>query len=279
MECGEGDQDCKARPARHGELPSPRIKPGAPRHQVAQPMQGGGVEVGLRAGHTVQPAAEKLPFDVDHRKGEAATQHAGEQAHMADDASQELDGGIGFGKRVGGANDHEIGERCDHDGVEAQQHGRFGIERGQHDTEAIPGPHPRLLLGRSLGLDARDRERLARHVHPRSALMLAAYRLGPPLNTAVPATRTSAPALIQRRAVSGLTPPSTSRSIALPKASIALRRAAILVSWLSMNAWPPKPGLTLITSTRSRSPSTCSTAASGVAGLSTAPAFLPKLLM
>ncbi len=84
---------------------------------------------------------------------------------------------------------------------------------------------------------------------------------------------------MQRRAVSALTPPSTSRSIDLPRASIALRKAAILASWLSMKAWPPKPGLTLITSTRSRSPSTFSMAASGVAGLSTQPAFLPRLLM
>ena len=84
---------------------------------------------------------------------------------------------------------------------------------------------------------------------------------------------------MQRLAVSGLTPPSTSRSIGLPSASIALRRAAILASWLSMKAWPPKPGLTLITSTRSRSPSTFSMAASGVAGLSTQPALLPRLLM
>ena len=46
-----------------------------------------------------------------------------------------------------------------------------------------------------------------------------------------------------------------------------------------MKAWPPKPGLTLITSTRSRSPSNGSTTASGVAGLRTRPARLPRLLM
>jgi hypothetical protein len=42
-------------------------------------------------------------------------------------------------------------------------------------SRAIPRHHPGLLLGRSLaGLDAGDREGLARDVHPRSALMLAA---------------------------------------------------------------------------------------------------------
>jgi hypothetical protein len=94
---------------------------------------------------------------------------------MADDASQKLDDGIGFGKRVGSADDHEIGKRCHYDGVEAQKHGGLGIERGQPVMEPIPRYYPRLLLGRSLaGLDARDRQSLARHVHPRSALMLAA---------------------------------------------------------------------------------------------------------
>src|SRR5690606_878500 len=85
----------------------------------------------------------------------------------------------------------------------------------------------------------------------RSREMLAAYPDGPSRNTAVPATSTSAPAATARRAVSGSTPPSTSRSTARPDAAILRRKASILRSWDSMKDWPPNPGLTLITSTRS----------------------------
>ena len=44
-------------------------------------------------------------------------------------------------------------------------------------------------------------------------------------------------------------------------------------------AWPPKPGLTVITRTRSTVSSTYSTAAGGVAGLSATPAFAPSSRM
>ena len=46
-----------------------------------------------------------------------------------------------------------------------------------------------------------------------------------------------------------------------------------------MKRWPPKPGLTLITSTRSISGSSQSMIESGVPGLSDRPAFLPSDLM
>ena len=67
--------------------------------------------------------------------------------------------------------------------------------------------------------------------------------------------------------------------MARPLASISALSASILPSWLGMKRWPPKPGLTLITSTRSMSPRTGSTAWTGVAGLSATPARLPVLLM
>ena len=59
-------------------------------------------------------------------------------------------------------------------------------------------------------------------------------------------------------------------------ASIMPRRAAILPSWLPRKDCPPKPGLTDITRMRSQRSSTCSTADTGVAGLSTTPACLPR---
>mmetsp|Transcript_1562 Transcript_1562/g.5144 ORF Transcript_1562/g.5144 Transcript_1562/m.5144 type:complete len:214 (-) Transcript_1562:28-669(-) len=46
-----------------------------------------------------------------------------------------------------------------------------------------------------------------------------------------------------------------------------------------MNFWPPNPGLTLISSTRSTSSSTCSIWDRGVAGLSTTPALQPRSLI
>src|SRR5690606_30070039 len=101
---------------------------------------------------------------------------------------------------------------------------------------------------------------------PRSAAILAAYSAGPPVKVAVPATKASAPAAIARGSVSRSIPPSTSRSIWRPEAVILCRSAAILASCDSMNFCPPKPGLTLITSTRSIRSMTLSTASTGVAG-------------
>ena len=46
-----------------------------------------------------------------------------------------------------------------------------------------------------------------------------------------------------------------------------------------MNAWPPKPGLTDITSTKSTSAAISSSATTGVAGLSTTPALTPSALI
>ena len=73
-------------------------------------------------------------------------------------------------------------------------------------------------------------------------------------------------------------PPSTSRSMARPVAAMRSRTARILSSWPSMNAWPPKPGLTVMTSTRSRSPSTKSSASTGVAGIERQPGLLAERL-
>ena len=44
---------------------------------------------------------------------------------------------------------------------------------------------------------------------------------------------------------------------------------------MSMNFWPPKPGFTVITQTRSARSSTCATASAGVPGLSATPARMP----
>ena len=71
--------------------------------------------------------------------------------------------------------------------------------------------------------------------------------------TALPATSTSAPAATTWRAVTGSTPPSTSRWQAGLYWSIYWRMAAIFGSWSAMNFWPPKPGSTVITRIRSTS--------------------------
>src|SRR5260221_6628156 len=94
------------------------------------------------------------------------------------------------------------------------------------------------------------------HAEPLSALMLSAYAPGPPRKAAVPATSAVAPAPTAWRAVSGSIPPSTSSTISRSCLAMRLAIASILVSWPEMNFWPPKPGLTVITSTRSRSSST-----------------------
>src|SRR5690606_17475153 len=128
-----------------------------------------------------------------------------------------------------------------------QRLGRVVPERNSHRLSAVCalfryGPHS-------------GHEPIARgqfgHASPLSPAMFAAERAGPPVNVAEPATGTAAPALAHCRAVSALTPPSTSSRMSRPDLSIILRTASTLRSWLAMKLCPPKPGLTLITRTKS----------------------------
>mmetsp|Transcript_13146 Transcript_13146/g.31149 ORF Transcript_13146/g.31149 Transcript_13146/m.31149 type:complete len:212 (+) Transcript_13146:534-1169(+) len=57
------------------------------------------------------------------------------------------------------------------------------------------------------------------------------------------------------------------------------RSLRILSTWLSMNFWPPKPGLTDMTRMRSIWSSTYSMVSIGVAGLRTTPASQPRSLI
>src|SRR4030095_9705407 len=96
---------------------------------------------------------------------------------------------------------------------------------------------------------------------------------------AFPATKVSAPARQQSPIVSRAIPPSTSRAAPLRAASsIALARR-ILSSIAPMNDCPPKPGFTVMTSRRSRSPATSLTISSGVDGFTATPAQQPSSLM
>ena len=63
-----------------------------------------------------------------------------------------------------------------------------------------------------------------------------------------------APASTARGAVSRLMPPSTSSSAAAPSRSSRARARAVLGSVEGTSGWPPKPGFTVMTSSRSRSP-------------------------
>ena len=71
----------------------------------------------------------------------------------------------------------------------------------------------------------------------------ALYRLP---KIAEPATNMSAPASAMARILAGPTPPSTSRRMSRPEASIILRAWRNFSKVIGMNFWPPKPGLTLI---------------------------------
>mmetsp|Transcript_1521 Transcript_1521/g.4802 ORF Transcript_1521/g.4802 Transcript_1521/m.4802 type:complete len:250 (+) Transcript_1521:150-899(+) len=77
----------------------------------------------------------------------------------------------------------------------------------------------------------------------------------------------------------GDTPPSTSIHGFTPAASHILRISAIFLTWLSMNDWPPKPGLTDITKMRSTSSMMYSNTLTGVPGFNTTPALHPKSLI
>src|SRR5262249_40810595 len=70
-----------------------------------------------------------------------------------------------------------------------------------------------------------------------------------------PATRIRAPAATTRGAVFRSMPPSISMGAAVfPARSSAARTSRTLASLLGMKLWPPKPGLTDMTSTKSTSP-------------------------
>ena len=94
------------------------------------------------------------------------------------------------------------------------------------------------------------------------------------MKTAEPATSTSAPMAAQLPAVSGVTPPSI--SIWISRSPIISASRAILGNWASMKLWPPKPGFTVITQTRSIRSRTHSIASGGVAGFSATPALAPS---
>ena len=83
----------------------------------------------------------------------------------------------------------------------------------------------------------------------------------------------------QSRTVRRSTPPSTSRRHWYPR---SFRQAASWASFGIMSVrkdWPPKPGCTVMTRTRSTWSSRCSTAPAGVPGLSTMPHWQPRLRM
>ena len=69
--------------------------------------------------------------------------------------------------------------------------------------------------------------------------------------TALPATKTFAPALAATGAVSTSMPPSTSTSTAREPASTARRTCSTLPMTSAMKLWPPKPGNTVMHRTRS----------------------------
>ena len=123
------------------------------------------------------------------------------------------------------------------------------------------GPLPPAASGRSF--DRRDGLRVVRRAEHRGA---GDQHIGPGLDAARRGLRGDAAIDLERRSC---------RSA--PCASIIWRRTAILASWPSMKACPPKPGLTLITRTRSQLARARSRpTATGVAGFSTTPAFLPR---
>src|SRR6185312_4179010 len=96
---------------------------------------------------------------------------------------------------------------------------------------------------------------------------------------ALPATNVSAPARRHCRIVSRATPPSTSRSASERDSSSRRRARRILSIDAGMNACPPNPGLTVMTSRRSMSSVTSRTESSEVAGLMATPARQPSDLM
>src|SRR5436305_2463718 len=101
----------------------------------------------------------------------------------------------------------------------------------------------------------------------------------PAPKTADPATQTSTPADTTRAMLSRSMPPSISILTGSPLISIIRLRRRALSSARGRNAWPPKPGLTDITSTKSSRGRTSTNSSTGVAGLIATPASAPPLRM
>ncbi len=105
----------------------------------------------------------------------------------------------------------------------------------------------------------------------------------PPLDPARRARRTGhcrspaprPPAACAAPIVSRFTPPSTAIGSERPLRSVSSRSHASLGSTSRMNACPPKPGWTVITSSRSTASRNGSTASAGVSGLMAIPACRP----
>ena len=90
-----------------------------------------------------------------------------------------------------------------------------------------------------------------------------------------PATRTSAPASTQVRAVTSLMPPSTETWSPGLWSSAHCLAMDILGTQSSMNDWPPNPGWTVMTSTMSASGRKGSILSKGVSGLMETPTPSP----
>ena len=84
-----------------------------------------------------------------------------------------------------------------------------------------------------------------------------------------------APARISFGAVVRFTPPSTSMMASQPASSSMARTSATLRTQASISFCPPKPGFTVMTSARSKSPSRYLRHSGDVAGFSATPARQP----
>src|SRR5437867_12285375 len=160
------------------------------------------------------------------------------------------------GPELGGPRSHgdEIDLRPDLDDERGAEHER------RHDPDA---DRPLTRVAHTVTKQRRLSSRTSR---PGSGLA----------NTALPATNVSAPAVCVAATVCRFMPPSTSRNAREPCALRSSRARRILSFDAGNYVCPPKPGFTVMTSTRSRSAMTSSASASGVAGVSARPATIPR---
>src|SRR5213593_1071192 len=149
------------------------------------------------------------------------------------------------------------------------------VGRGGSEMARQPGPGRLPALGIIGQLAHCETHRRQESAAARSSRMALAGSCAS--NTAEPATRIEAPCSASGRACSIFTPPSMETST--PRAPSIVRMYRIFGYTAGTNVWPPKPGFTDITRTRSRSSLTHSIVSGGVAGFRAAPAFtgVPRL--
>src|SRR3989441_2572759 len=230
---------------------------------LGEPAHQRGIVLVDADGHEPEVGAGELPLQPLQGRHLDAT---GRAPGRPDVEQQDLAAIVGQGGRPAGGQVDGLelgGARADADEVDlgAQLQGEHDAEDGgrrdpRDDAPLLAGGHTVTRQRRRSSLTSRGGARL--------------------LEMALPATDVAAPAASAAPVVARLIPPSTPRNPRRPPPTSNARARWIFSFAAGRYVCPPKPGFTVITRNRSKSPTTSSASASGDPGLSSRPASRPR---